>query len=59
MLFFHSAEQEAVARRMVAALEAKHGVKVQTLLRQEMPWTDAEEHHQDFYAKGRGKRNFS
>ena len=59
MLFFHSPEQEATARRMVAALEAKHGVKVQTLLRPEMPWTDAEEHHQNFYGKSRSKRNFS
>ncbi len=40
-----------------AALETRHGVRIATDLAQAMPWTDAEEYHQDFYGKKRSWMN--
>ncbi len=54
-VWWHSAEQEAAAKAAVAALEAKFG-RVHTDLAPAAPWTDAEEYHQKFYEKQRGKR---
>jgi peptide methionine sulfoxide reductase MsrA len=41
-----------------AALEARHGVRIATDLAPAMPWTDAEEYHQDFYGKSKAKRSW-
>lgn len=56
-IWWHSPAQEAEARAAIAALEARHGLKVVTDLLPASEWTDAEESHQQFYFKMKAKRN--
>ena len=54
-IWFHSPEQEQSARAAIAALELRYG-KVHTDLAPAVPWTDAEDYHQQFYFKQKAKR---
>jgi peptide methionine sulfoxide reductase MsrA len=54
-IWYHSPEQELIAREAIASLESRFG-KVFTDVEPAAPWTDAEEYHQMFYLKQKAKR---
>ena len=54
-IYFHDAEQERVAREVLAELNARHGGRVVTELLPEANYTRAEDYHQHYFANHPGQ----
>jgi peptide-methionine (S)-S-oxide reductase len=50
-IYFHNAEQEALAREVIAEAQAAHGGRVVTELLPECDYSTAETYHQHYYAR--------
>jgi peptide-methionine (S)-S-oxide reductase len=54
-IYFHDAEQERVAREVVAEVNAHHGGRVVTEVKPEQNYSKAESYHQHYFANHPGQ----